>query len=219
MHRFLRARDRANITPIRRRMTLDDLLKRNRAWAARQVEADPGFFTRLVAGQQPRLLWIGCSDSRVPAEQLLDCSPGQLFIHRNVANIVAYNDINISSVIQYASSQLKVPDVVVCGHYGCGGIAAACAAQVQQGYIGDWLNIADHARREVDMRLAEAERTVPSEEFLRMVVEANVRLQVRHLRNLSVIRECWERTPGVPRLHGWVYDIGTGLIKVLDSDG
>jgi carbonic anhydrase len=200
-------------------MVLDDLLRRNRQWASAQVEADPDFFTRLLAGQKPRLLWIGCSDSRVPAEQILDCGPGELFIHRNVANIVAYNDINISAVIQYATQQLDVPDVVVCGHYGCGGMAAACAAKIQHGYIGDWLHIAERARREVDARLEESGQSVPQEEFLRLVVEANVRLQVRHLQNLSVIRECWDRTPGVPRLHGWVYDIATGLIEVVEDGG
>ena len=108
-------------TPIGLRVSLEDLLRRNRAWAAAQVAADPAFFTRLVVGQQPRLLWIGCSDSRVPAEQILDCGPGELFIHRNVANIVAYNDINIAAVIEYATKHLKIPDVVICGHYGCGG--------------------------------------------------------------------------------------------------
>jgi carbonic anhydrase len=200
-------------------MSIDDLLGRNRQWAAAQIEADPEFFTRLVAGQQPHLLWIGCSDSRVPAEQILDCRPGELFIHRNVANIVAYNDINISAVIQYATHILNVPDVVVCGHYGCGGVAAACAARSLHGYVGDWLYIAERAQREVESRLAEAGRNVPHEEFLRLVVEANVQVQVRHLRNLSVIRECWERTPGVPRLHGWIYDIATGLIKVVQSGG
>jgi carbonic anhydrase len=200
-------------------MTLDDLLQRNRAWAAAQVASDPQFFARQVAGQQPRLLWIGCSDSRVPAEQILDCGPGELFIHRNVANIVAYNDINISAVIQYATQQLHVPDVVVCGHYGCGGMAAACAAKIQHGYIGDWLYIAERARGEVDALLEESGESVPQEDFLRRVVEANVRLQVGHLQNLSVIRECWERTPGIPRLHGWVYDIATGLIEVLKAGG
>jgi carbonic anhydrase len=200
-------------------MALDDLLRRNRAWAAAQVEADPAFFTRQVARQRPHLLWIGCSDSRVPAEQILDCGPGELFIHRNVANIVAYNDINISAVVQFAVQELSVPDIVVCGHYGCGGVAAACADKSFRGYIGDWLYIADGARREVDSRLAREGRTASREEFLRLVVEANVLLQTRHLRNLSVLREAWERTPGVPRLHGWVYDIATGLIKVVETDG
>ena len=108
---------------------------------------------------------------------------------------------------------------MVCGHYGCGGVAAACAARIQYGYIGDWLHIADRARGEVDARLAEEGRVASHEEFLRMVVEANVRLQVEHLGHLSVIRQCWDRTPGIPRLHGWTYDIATGLIKVLDTEG
>jgi carbonic anhydrase len=198
---------------------LDDLLLRNRSWAAAQVAADPAFFTRLVAGQEPRLLWIGCSDSRVPAEQILDCGPGELFIHRNVANIVAYNDINISAVIQYAAHNLKVPDIVVCGHYGCGGVAAACASPSLHGYVADWLAVVDYARREAESRLAREGRTAPREEFLRLVVEESVRLQVRHLAALSVVREAWERTPGVPRLHGWVYDIATGLIKVVQTAG
>jgi len=195
-------------------MILEELLRRNRAWAEARVDADPGFFTRQVPGQQPHLLWIGCSDSRVPAEQILDCGPGELFIHRNIANIVAYNDINMSAVIQYATQHLKVP-----GHYGCGGVAAACAATSLQGYVADWLFIADWARREVESRLAREGSTVARDEFLRMVVDENVRLQVRHIRALSVTRECWSRTPGVPRLHGWVYDIATGLIKVIESDG
>jgi carbonic anhydrase len=198
-------------------MVLDDLLKRNQAWAAAQVARDPAFFTRQVAGQKPRLLWIGCSDSRVPAEHILDCGPGELFIHRNVANVVAYNDINIAAVIQYATEQLKVPDIVVCGHYGCGGVAAACADEVGHGYLADWLYIAHRARREVEGRLTETKQTAQGEEFLRLMVEANVKLQVRHLRNLSLIRSCWERTPGIPRLHGWIYDIGSGLIKVIQA--
>ena len=157
-------------------MSLDDLLHRNQAWAAAQLERDPAFFTRLMGKQEPRLLWIGCADSRVPAEHILDCGPGELFIHRNVA---------------------------------------ACAERDMLGYIGDWLYITEGARREVEAQIAEEKRVVAPEEFLRLVVEANVRLQVSHLERLSVVRQCWARTPGVPRLHGWVYDMATGLIKVL----
>jgi len=196
-------------------VSIDELLLRNQAWATAQVAADPAFFSRQMGGQQPHLLWIGCSDSRVPAERILDCGLGELFIHRNVANIVAYNDINVAAVIQYATQQLAVPDIAVCGHYGCGGVAAACAARNMSGYIGDWLFIAEGARREVEAQVADRGRTPSPDEFLRLVVEANVRLQVSHLRNLSVVRECHARTPGVPRLHGWVYDMATGLIKVI----
>jgi carbonic anhydrase len=196
-------------------MSIEDLLRRNRAWAAARVERDPAFFTRQIAGQRPHLLWIGCADSRVPAEHILDCGPGELFIHRNVANIVAYNDINVAAVIQYATQNLDVPDIVVCGHYGCGGVAAACSGRDLGGYIGDWLYITEGARREVDAQLASEKRVATPEEFLKLVVEANVRLQVSHLERLSVIRQSWSRTPGLPRLHGWVYDMATGLIKVI----
>jgi len=199
-------------------MSLDNILQKNRAWAAAQVRADPEFFARQVAGQQPKLLWIGCSDSRVPAEQVVGAGPGEIFMHRNVANIVAYNDINIAAVIQYATRHLHIPDIVVCGHYGCGGVAAACERKAVQNYIRDWLNIAEGALRAVEGRLVQEGSIVPKEELLRLVIEENVRLQLRHLRDLSVLRECWEATPGVPRLHGWVYDIATGLIKILETD-
>ena len=198
-------------------MNIESLLRQNREWSAEQLKHDPEFFKRQLGGQHPRLLWIGCSDSRVPAEQLLGCGPGELFIHRNVANVVAYNDINIASVIQYATLHLKVPDIVVCGHYNCGGVAAACSDQPHHSYIGDWLMITGWAKRWVNERLKNEGRTVSPDEFLRLVVEENVRLQVKHLSHLSVVREAWEKTPGVPRLHGWVYDMGTGLIKTLDT--
>lgn len=196
-------------------MSLDQYLAQNRAWAAEQTERDPQFFARQVASQQPRLLWIGCSDSRVPAEQVLGCGPGELFIHRNIANVVAYNDINVAAVVEYALAHLHVPDVVVCGHYSCGGVAAACADQLHHGYIGDWLMITGWARRWVDERLQDEGRAPPRDEYLRLVVEENVRLQVKHLSHLSVVRQAWEKDAGIPRLHGWVYDIATGLIKVV----
>ncbi len=196
-------------------MTLDDLLDKNRAWAASRRERDPEFFSRLARGQRPRLLWIGCSDSRVPAEEILGCGPGDLFVHRNVANIVAYNDINIASVVQFATANLGIVDAVVCGHYGCGGIVAACGPAMPDGYLGDWLNIAAWARHAVDRRLAEERRTATGDEYHRLVVEENVRLQLRHLSHLTVVRRRLADHPGSIRLHGWVYDIGTGLVKVV----
>jgi carbonic anhydrase len=199
-------------------MALSDLLEKNRRWAAAQLAADPDFFRRLATGQSPRLLWIGCSDSRVPAEELLGCGPGELFVHRNVANIVAYNDINIASVIEYALTVLKVPDIVVCGHYGCGGINAACQPRLPATYVGDWLMIAARAKKYLDQRLAAAGGPPPSAEaYQRQVVEENVRLQLEHLSNLTVVRRQWDATPGIPRLHGWVYDIGTGLVNVVQQ--
>lgn len=196
-------------------MSLSDLLAQNRARAAERVARDPEFYLRLARGQHPRLLVIGCSDSRVPVEDVLGCGPGEIFVHRNVANIVAYNDINIAAVVQFASQHLAVPDIVVLGHYGCGGMKAACAPAQPSGYIGDWLAIAGWAKRAVDARLEAARETVEGDPYLQLVVEENVRLQMTHLSHLSVLREQWARTPGVPRLHGWVYDLETGLVKVI----
>jgi len=193
----------------------DDLLGRNRAWAAERLARDPGFFARLSVGQQPHLLWIGCSDSRVPAEEVLGCGPGELFVHRNVANIVAYNDFNVAAVIEFATSALGIEDIVVCGHYGCGGIRAACQPRLPSSYLGDWLMIATWAKRAVDERLRASGDRLDEEAYHRAVVEQNVRLQLMHLSHLTVVRNRWESTPGVPRLHGWVYDLATGLISVV----
>ncbi|MBI4860266.1 MAG: carbonic anhydrase [Candidatus Riflebacteria bacterium] len=199
-------------------MSLEDLLERNRAWAARERARDPEYFSRHVTEQRPHLLWIGCSDSRVPAEQVTACCPGEIFVHRNIANVVSYNDVNISAVVQYAVGHLHIPDIVVCGHYGCGGVKAACDEKVVGGYIGDWLMITAWAKRFVEERLRREGGEPPDHAtFLRLVVEENVRLQIQHLSNLSVVREQWDRSPGVPRLHGWCYDIGTGLIQVIED--
>jgi len=195
-------------------MALDDLLEKNRRWAAAQLARDPEYFSRHVDAQRPRLLWIGCSDSRVPAEEILGAGPGELFVHRNVANIVAYNDINIAAVIEFALTVLRVPDIAVCGHYGCGGVRTACQAKLPASYVGDWLMIAQRARVRVDERLAASHAARPGPDaYLRLVVEENVRLQLEHLANLTVVRRQWDETPGVPRLHGWVYDLHTGLVS------
>ncbi len=196
-------------------MSLDDLLDRNRAWAEGRRARDPEFFARSARGQQPRLLWIGCSDSRVPAEEILGCGPGDLFVHRNVANIVAYNDINIASVVQFATVNLGIRDIVVCGHYGCGGIKAACAETMPDGYLGDWLNIAGWAKLAVDQRLGPQGGAPAADDYHRLVVEENIRLQLKHLSHLAVVRRARADAPGSLRLHGWVYDIGTGLVKVV----
>lgn len=200
-------------------MAIDDLLEKNKKWAAREVAEDPEFFKRLQGGQHPRVLWIGCSDSRVPAEQVLGCNPGEIFVHRNIANVVAYNDVNIAAVLQYSIEQLKIPDIVVCGHYGCGGVKASCEERVIGGYIGDWLMITGWAKNWVVDRFKKAGQPVPTgDEFLRLVVEENVRLQTRHLGMLSMVRSQWEKTPDSPRIHGWVYDISNGLITDLSSE-
>lgn len=196
-------------------MALADLIKRNRDWASAQVARDPDFFARHVAGQHPHVLWLGCSDSRVPAEAILGCGPGELFMHRNVANIISYTDNSIAAVIQYATAHLHVPDIIVCGHYGCGGIAAACSDQLIEGHVGAWLLNATWAKRAVDQRLGAQKASMPQDEYLRQVVQENIRIQVGHLSHLPIIRQRWQETPGIPRLHGWVYDIGTGLVSTV----
>ncbi len=195
-------------------MSLDDLLARNRRWADARRARDPEFFARLARGQQPRLLWIGCSDSRVPAEEILGCGPGELFVHRNVANIVAAHDLNIAAVIQYATANLGVPDIVVCGHYGCGGIQAACAATPPDGDLGAWLAMAGGAKQAVDRALGEGPDPA-AEAYQRRVVEENVRLQIRHLSELDPVRRRLADGADTLRLHGWVYDLGTGLVKIV----
>ena len=131
-------------------MSLSDLLAQNRAWAAAQTARDPDYFARMTGGQSPRVLWIGCSDSRVPAEEILGCGPGELFVHRNVANIVADHDLNLAAVLQFATENLRIADVVVCGHYGCGGVQAACAERLPAGELGEWLAVVRQATGEFE---------------------------------------------------------------------
>jgi carbonic anhydrase len=196
-------------------MPLGDLLRQNREWAAAQLASDPEFFARHVRGQHPRVLVIGCSDSRVPIDVVLGCGPGELFVHRNVANIVAYNDVNIASVIEYALGPLAIRDIVVCGHYGCGGIRAACQPVLPDSYLGDWLMIASWAKRTVDQEVAQWAAAPDEAAYHRLVVEQNVRLQLTHLSHLTVVRRQWTATPGLPRLHGWAYDLETGLVNIV----
>jgi carbonic anhydrase len=192
------------------------LLNKNKEWADASILNDPDFFQRHATGQHPRLIWIGCSDSRVPSEQILCCGPGELFVHRNVANIVAYNDVSLATVLQYGIEHLAIDDIVVCGHYECGGIAAACESKpIGDGYLGDWLMIAKWAQRLVDNSIGDENGNISRADYLRLVVEENIRLQIKHLSHLNVVKKSWEKRPGIPRLHGWVYDIHTGLIKII----
>ena len=169
-----------------------------------------------MGGQRPHLLWIGCSDSRVPAEQILDCGPGELFIHRNVANIVAYNDINIASVVQYATQHLGVPDIVVCGHYGCGGVKAAMGA-ARHGLIDNWLRTLKDTQDYYWQQLAPLDETTR----LKRMVELNVVEQVYNLGKTSIVQKSWAIS-GKPYVHGWVFDINTGYIRpqtgMINSD-
>ncbi len=186
------------------------LLETNGRWVTERLAERPDYFARLQDGQDPEFVWIGCSDSRVPAETVTGCEPGELFVHRNVANQVVHTDLNMLTVIFYAVERLRVRHVIVCGHYGCGGVAAALS-RTDFGLINRWLqNIKDCAERhEPELR------TLPDERArLDRLVELNVVEQVDHLAKTSVIQRAWARE-GRPWLHGWVYDMRTGRLKEL----
>ena len=188
---------------------LEDLLRRNRAWASQMVASDPSFFTRLARIQTPEYLWIGCSDSRVSANQILDLRPGEVFVHRNVANVVVHTDLNCLSVIQYAVEVLRVRHVIVCGHYGCGGVTAALAGE-RHGLIDNWLgHVVDVARKhgaELD-ELGEERR-------LARLCELNVVEQVAHVGDTTIVQDAWARGDDLT-VHGVVYGLEDGLLRDL----
>jgi carbonic anhydrase len=186
------------------------LLLENKAWAAEKLADDPEFFDRLAELQTPEFLWIGCSDSRVPANEITGTQPGEIFVHRNIANMVVHTDLNLLSVLQYAVEVLKVKHIIVCGHYGCGGVKASLTHH-SYGIINKWLrNIKDvHRihREEVDAIESEEER-------VNRMVELNVQEQVLNLAKTSIVQKAW-KDDHYPHLHGWVYGLQTGLIKAI----
>lgn len=187
-----------------------NILKRNKAWAASRLKDDPDYFKRLVEQQEPDVLWIGCSDSRVAANVITATEPGELFVHRNIANLVVPTDINVLSVLEYAVTKLEVKHVIVCGHYGCGGVQAAVGQQ-NLGLINNWLrNIEDVYRLHRD------ELTAINDEKQRIdrLVEKNVEEQVLNLAKTSIIQSSWQHRK-LPVLHGWVYGLETGLLRSL----
>ncbi|WP_426060079.1 carbonic anhydrase [Hymenobacter sp. B1770] len=189
---------------------IQEILDNNSQWVTDKNAQDPEFFSRMAKGQKPRYLFIGCSDSRVPASNITGTGPGEMFVHRNIANLVVHNDMNLLSVLQYAVEVLGVQDILVVGHYGCGGVAAAAGSK-QYGLIDNWLtNIRDV------IRLHESEyRSVENEEQrLRRLVELNVIEQVQNLAKTSIIQNAM-RGANPPRLHGLVYDIADGRLKDL----
>ena len=190
---------------------LNNLLANNRKWAEDIESAQPGFFQKLSKQQKPEYLWIGCSDSRVPANEIVGLLPGELFVHRNVANIVAHSDLNCLSVVQYAVEALRVKHIIVCGHYGCGGIAAALKHE-KHGFIDNWLsNIKDvYIRHEEKFESLESEK-----EKVSLLCELNVKEQVNNLAHTTIVQDAWDRGQKLT-LHGWVYGIHDGLLKDLD---
>jgi len=199
---------------------LEDLLKRNRAWAAAMVERDPAFFTTLADHQSPEYLWIGCSDSRVPANQILDLRPGDVFVHRNVANVVVHTDLNCLSVLQYAVDVLRVRHVIVCGHYGCGGVTAALEG-ARHGLIDNWLR---HVADVAETHSAEL-APLAGRERLGRLCELNVAEQVANVCGTTIVEDAWARGEDLT-VHGLVYDLEDGLLRDLavsrsrgDADG
>jgi carbonic anhydrase len=186
------------------------LLKGNRQWVQERLEHDPEYFNRLAEGQRPHVLWIGCADSRVPANQITGTSPGDIFVHRNIANMVVHTDMNMLSVLDYAVNVLDVKHVIVCGHYGCGGVKAAMLNQ-QFGIIDNWLRVIKDVYR---IHSGELESIVDTEERFNRFVELNVVEQVLDLSKTSIIQNSWRRRE-YPAIHGWVYSLRTGLIKDL----
>jgi carbonic anhydrase len=187
---------------------LDHLLQKNRSWARSTVERQPDFFAKLVAQQSPRYLWIGCADSRVPANEIVDLAPGELFVHRNVANLVIHTDLNCLSVLQYAVDVLKVRDIIVTGHYGCGGIVAAMGSR-PLGLIDNWLR---HVQDIRDRHAATLERAGPA--AVDRLCELNVLEQALNVCRTTVVKDAWDRGQDVT-VHAWCYSVADGLLRDL----
>jgi carbonic anhydrase len=187
------------------------LLEGNLKWVKEKLNQDPDFFERLSQGQSPQVLWIGCSDSRVPANEITGTQPGDIFVHRNIANMVVHSDMNLLSVLDYAVNHLKVKHVIVCGHYGCGGVKAAMG-NGQNGLVDNWLR---HIKDVYRFHSEELDSIGDSEERFKRFVELNVVEQVFDLVKTSIIQNAWQ-SRNQPTVHGWVYDLRTGIIKDLE---
>ena len=190
-------------------MTLKHLFENNKAWAERMVVQEPAFFDKLAHLQNPEYLWIGCSDSRVPANQITGLQPGEVFVHRNVANVVVHTDLNCLSVMQFAVDVLKVKHIIVCGHYGCGGVRAALTGE-RLGLIDNWL------RHIQDVRDKHAALLAPlgGESAADRLCELNVIEQVVNVARTTILRDAWERRQAVT-VHGWIYGLSNGQLRNL----
>ena len=187
------------------------LLNDNKKWAERKLAEDPGFFERLLHVQTPEFLWIGCSDSRVPPDQITQTEPGEIFIHRNVANLVVNTDVNVLSVLDFAVNHLKIKHIVVCGHYGCGGVKAALSNESFDQILNMWLrNLKDIHR----LYRKELDEIKDENDKVNRLVELNVKEQVGNLAKTAIIQKAWANEKRHD-LHGWVYDLHDGLIKPI----
>jgi carbonic anhydrase len=190
--------------------TLATLLERNRTWAALRVADDPDYSKRLTAIQRPRFLWIGCADSRVPANVIVDLDPGELFVHRNVANLVVHSDVNCLSVLQYAVDVLAVDHVIACGHYGCGGISAALDGSAH-GLIDNWLG---HVQDVAEVNVEELAALRDERARQRRLAELNVLAQLRNVERTTIVSGARARGHAI-EVHGWIYDLDDGLLRDL----
>jgi carbonic anhydrase len=192
-------------------MSPRELLENNRQWARAAVAEDPEYFSRLAHQQSPQYLWIGCSDSRVPANQIIGLAPGEVFVHRNIANVVVHTDLNCLSVIQFAVDILKVRHIILCGHYGCSGVHAAMTKH-RIGLSDNWLR---HVQDVAAKHGGELEKVADEERRHRRLCELNAREQVENIAQCTAVQEAWER--GQPlEVHGWIYDLKDGLIHDLN---
>jgi len=187
------------------------LLENNKSWVKKKLELDPDYFNNLSGGQNPEYLWIGCSDSRVPANQITGTQPGEIFVHRNIANMVIHTDMNMLSVLSYAVEVLKVKHIIVCGHYGCGGVLAAMGNK-QYGLIDNWLRHIKDVYRLYEKSLDAIEDV---QERGRRLVELNVIEQVGDLSKTTIVQNAWDRKQPL-HVHGWVYDLHDGIINDLN---
>jgi len=187
------------------------LLDNNKVWVSKNLEKDPDFFNRLANGQQPPLLWIGCSDSRVPANEIIGAQPGEVFVHRNIANMVIHTDMSMLSVLDYAVNVLNVKHIIVCGHYGCGGVQAAMGNK-QIGLIDNWIR---HIKDVYRHHATELNAIDGEKDRFNRFVELNVAEQVFDLAKTSIVQGAWKKKKEL-HIHGWVYDIADGLINDLE---
>jgi carbonic anhydrase len=187
------------------------LLDNNKKWVTSKLEKDPDYFNKLSAGQKPPVLWIGCADSRVPANEIIGAEPGEVFVHRNIANMVVHSDMNMLSVLDYAVNVLQVKHIIVCGHYGCGGVQTAMTNK-HVGLIDNWIR---HIKDVYRFHQDELDAITDEQQRFNRFVELNVFEQVLDLGKTSIVQSAWERGQQV-HVHGWVYDIHDGMIKDLD---
>ena len=189
------------------------LLDNNKNWVESKISQDPEFFSRLENGQSPPVLWIGCADSRVPANEIIGAQPGEVFVHRNIANMVVHSDMNMLSVLDYAVNALKVTTVIVCGHYCCGGVKAAMGNQ-SHGLVDNWIR---HIKDTYRYHQSELDAIENEEVRLNRFIELNIQEQVYGLAKTSIVQTAWNNGQEL-HLHGWVYSVGSGIVKDLNTN-